>query len=182
MCVIDLARFIDEYFAQRAYMFAGGEKEWITQRAREILGTAIRQGDPRLAEEQLYGLFDAYIGRGDAKPGRLDNLLSTAIGEALNEGRRSVFESDTVRPLIVAYMWSAVIDGRTTEYCRKMDRQIFRAEQVASLVPPAHYRCRSVLIPLFAGDEFEFTKLDPLAPAPGVGRAVGFCAHEQATS
>ena len=128
---IDLGGFLDAFFAQRAFLVAGMEKEHIIARARTILATAIRQGDPRLAEEQIIQVFEEYIPRGDVGadgravlPRRLYTVLGTTAAEAFNEGRRSVFDSDTAKDIIVAYQWSSVMDARTTEYCCPAGTQV----------------------------------------------------------
>lgn len=46
------------------------------------------------------------------------------------------------------YQWLSVIDNSTTEFCRRHDEKIFRYG--AGPVPPAHYRCRSITVPLAA--------------------------------
>jgi hypothetical protein len=44
------------------------------------------------------------------------------------------------------YKWISVMDGYTTEICRERDDKAYRYGQ--GPVPPAHYRCRSVTVPL----------------------------------
>lgn len=51
-----------------------------------------------------------------------------------------------VSALFARYQWLSVIDGSTTTVCRERDEKIFRYGQ--GPVPPAHYKCRSITVPL----------------------------------
>lgn len=178
---IDLSGFLQDFFLTRAELLVSGERDWILGQARQILAKAILQGDPRLAEERIAALFDQWLPRGTGKAPRLYTMLYTLAGEALNQGRKSVYESDLVRPHIVAYQWSSILDARTTDYCRRMDRKVFRPEQMASQFPPAHYRCRSVVVALVDGEPFKLSGGDPMAPAAGMSRPIGFTDQEGET-
>ncbi|URA06925.1 head morphogenesis protein [Xanthomonas phage Pfeifenkraut] len=54
--------------------------------------------------------------------------------------------SAIVSAIYSRYMWLSVIDGNTTQFCRDHDGRIFRYG--AGPIPPAHYKCRSVTVPL----------------------------------
>lgn len=54
--------------------------------------------------------------------------------------------SAIVSAIYSRYMWLSVIDGNTTQYCRDHDGRIFRYG--AGPIPPAHYKCRSITVPL----------------------------------
>ncbi|WNO48651.1 hypothetical protein [Achromobacter phage nyashin_LB6] len=47
------------------------------------------------------------------------------------------------------YMWISVLDSRTTEICRSRSRRIYVYGR--GPVPPAHYRCRSHIVPYYEG-------------------------------
>lgn len=44
------------------------------------------------------------------------------------------------------YQWISVIDNATTDVCRERDENVYRYGD--GPIPPAHYRCRSVTVPL----------------------------------
>lgn len=48
--------------------------------------------------------------------------------------------------LFAHYGWLSIIDSSTTQVCRERDKKAFRFGQ--GPVPPAHYRCRSITVPL----------------------------------
>lgn len=54
--------------------------------------------------------------------------------------------SAIVSAIYARYMWLSVIDGNTTQFCRDHDERIFRYG--AGPIPPAHYKCRSITVPL----------------------------------
>jgi len=44
--------------------------------------------------------------------------------------------------------YTAIMDARTTDYCRCMDGKVFRMEEMPLLNPPAHFNCRSFSVPV----------------------------------
>lgn len=51
-----------------------------------------------------------------------------------------------VSALFEYYKWVSVIDNATTEICRSRDDKVFRYG--SGPMPPAHYKCRSITVPL----------------------------------
>lgn len=63
-----------------------------------------------------------------------------------------------VSAIFSRYQWVSVIDGHTTQFCINHDGRIFRYG--AGPIPPAHYKCRSITIPLASlFDDFKPPKL-----------------------
>lgn len=65
-------------------------------------------------------------------------------------------------------------NGILVHNCTEMDGKVFRKEQMATLFPPAHYMCRSTIVGVVEGETFQFSPVDPVAPATGVSRVTGF--------
>jgi SPP1 gp7 family putative phage head morphogenesis protein len=91
-------------------------------------------------------------------PGRAGTILNTAMSSAYNGGRMSLFSSlsdpDGVTPGgIIGYELSAVMDDFTTDTCEELNDKFFRVDDPNLPSPPLHYNCRSVLIPVFSGEE-----------------------------
>lgn len=82
-------------------------------------------------------------------------IARTNASSAYNAGRASWFNSPGVSPFIVGYEYSAVLDDRTTEFCRAHDGQVIKKEDpMLQLVwPPNHFSCRSTMVAIMAGDE-----------------------------
>lgn len=51
-----------------------------------------------------------------------------------------------VSAIFAHYQWVSIIDNSTTQICRERDNKVYRYGQ--GPIPPAHYRCRSVTVPL----------------------------------
>lgn len=51
-----------------------------------------------------------------------------------------------VSAIYARYIWISVIDGHTTQFCIDHDGKVYRYG--AGPIPPAHYRCRSIVVPL----------------------------------
>ena len=102
--------------------------------AQEALEMKLPENDTKLRLENEYDAFWRTS---------LVLALGVLIGKALNKGRQVTF--DKYQKDIFAYRYTAVIDGRTTDYCRALDGRVFQANdpQYAMLTPPNHYNCRS---------------------------------------
>lgn len=48
-----------------------------------------------------------------------------------------------------SYIWTSIIDGRTTQICLSRNMKIF--EYGRGPIPPAHYGCRSIVVPVVEG-------------------------------
>jgi len=102
--------------------------------AQESLEMGLPENDTKLRLENEYDAFWRTS---------LALALGILIGKALNKGRQVTF--DKYQKDIFAYRYTAIIDGRTTDYCMALDGRVFQANdpQFAMLTPPNHYRCRS---------------------------------------
>jgi uncharacterized protein with gpF-like domain len=56
---------------------------------------------------------------------------------------------------IQAFQYSAVIDDDTTDICLSLDGKIMRKDDEESMrfMPPNHYGCRSILVPITINEE-----------------------------
>ena len=67
-----------------------------------------------------------------------------------------MFEDKDVGDFVQFWEYSAILDERTTDYCKCMNGKIFRKEDIAILNPPAHFNCRSIPVPI---TQFEVDEL-----------------------
>jgi SPP1 gp7 family putative phage head morphogenesis protein len=102
----------------------------------------------------------------------LDTLARTNLFEAMNEARYAEFTDPELADFVEGLEYSAVLDDRTTEICLELDglHRHTDDEAWAKFKPPNHYNCRSLLIPITKGDDWDGTD-DPL---PNVQPQVGF--------
>jgi SPP1 gp7 family putative phage head morphogenesis protein len=91
-----------------------------------------------LIEQEYDNFFDSI----------LPPTLNAVVPEAMNFGRSISFSKN--RDKIFAYRYTAVLDGRTTEYCRDMDGRIFQDTDSDFIMvsPPNHFGCRSIWTPI----------------------------------
>ncbi len=104
---------------------------------------------------------------------RVKTLVRTSLTEAFNEGRRTFFEDPELDGFVEAYQYSAVLDDRTTEFCKTSHGRIWSVQSQLwrSYVPPNHFNCRSQLIPVVQGDQWTESQNVPVGinPSPGFG-------------
>jgi len=84
-------------------------------------------------------------------------VIRTKTTEIYNEARKRYFETDDLAKQIVeAYQWSSVLDDRTSDICRYLDGKIFTIGELSARVkPPAHFNCRSVLVPITKFEDYK---------------------------
>jgi uncharacterized protein with gpF-like domain len=68
----------------------------------------------------------------------------------------SLFGDPDLKGFVVAYEYSAILDDRTTEICEKLHGKVQR--DWGTMVPPNHYQCRSILVPVTEIDEWDGTQ------------------------
>lgn len=89
---------------------------------------------------------------------RLETIVRTVRATALNEARLQRYQPLVDEGTIVAYQYSAILDGRTTALCMSLDETIFPVSEAQYYNPPNHYQCRSLLVPVFNFDEYTLTE------------------------
>lgn len=153
--IIELASAADITFLKnRAFTIAGIVRDDILNDAKQIILNGIKRQDQPGAVSDLKDMFNKYLEQGVAvdgdllKPHRLNTIVRTNVTEALNEGRSSIMQDPDVEDFVPFFTYSAIMDERTTDYCQCMDGRIFRIERMAELKPPAHFNCRSFVVPV----------------------------------
>jgi len=141
------------YVATRLPPIRDASRE-VQERVRDAVGAAVRRGwSPEELREDLHTI-------GNWTRARVNNQVRTESATMFNAGRTLHFMEDEA---IVGYRYLVTLDDRTTPLCEGMADRVYR---VADLpwVPPAHYACRTVLEPMFAWEDIEFTDDEPLTP------------------
>ena len=85
---------------------------------------------------------------------RLETVVRTNTTEAYNQGRIATFVRPDMMPFLDGIRYSAILDTRTTPVCRYLHERIFKPEdiQATGLVPPNHFQCRSLVVPVVVGE------------------------------
>jgi len=74
----------------------------------------------------------------------LEAVVRTATNAISSEARKTVYDNND--DIIKGYRWVSTLDGRTTPVCRGRDGRFY--EKGTQPTPPAHYNCRSVVVPV----------------------------------
>jgi len=93
-----------------------------------------------------------------------DNFFDTVLGPTIiilvpgmmNRGRGITFDKN--QDMIFAFRYTAILDSRTTNFCRSLDGKVFQETDpdFALLFPPNHFGCRSIFTPITNKEQEEF--------------------------
>ena len=132
---------------QETFDYIGDWAYNVTKDGRIELVSAIKDGRP------LSSVIDILTSKGVK-----DSMVSierygrTKLTEVLNRGRQEFFEESGA---VSGYQYSAILDGRTSQICEGLHGKKFKAG--TEPLPPLHFNCRSVLIPITFLEEFKPT-------------------------
>lgn len=127
------------------YSYIGDWEYNVTKSVKQELIKAIKDGKP------LSSVLDILDDEGkQLSETSLERYSRTKHTEVMNRGRLEFFGSTGV---VAAYQYSAILDDRTSDICRGLHGKIFKAG--TEPVPPMHFNCRSVLVPITKYEEFE---------------------------
>jgi SPP1 gp7 family putative phage head morphogenesis protein len=84
---------------------------------------------------------------------RLENIIRTNTADAVNQARMSLFGNPKLRGFVVAYEYSAILDSRVSDICESLHGRI--KKDWSECLPPNHFQCRSILVPITAIDEWD---------------------------
>lgn len=135
---------------QRAFYITGVEEEKILKTVKGNIMTGLRNG------EATFSIIDKIKTQLDEDRQKYAlTIARTNASDSYNTGRMNTFMSEDIDPYIEAYMYSAIMDGETTDFCREHNGQIIYKSDpnFLRINPPNHYNCRSILIPVFVGDK-----------------------------
>lgn len=71
--------------------------------------------------------------------------VDTVVQHGMSASRFKVLQS--YLDWTLGYTWVSILDGKTSDVCRSLSGQVFKFG--AGPLPPAHYRCRSHIEPIF---------------------------------
>jgi len=87
----------------------------------------------------------------------INTILRTNISRYFNQGRYDQMTDPDLNGVVTAMQYSAILDGRTTYFCREHDGEVIAIDdpRIQSLQPPNHFNCRSLFAPVFRQDNEE---------------------------
>jgi SPP1 gp7 family putative phage head morphogenesis protein len=130
---------------QETFNYIGKYEYGILEKVRQQIVVAIKDGLP------LSSVIDILDNEGKKlSEVSLERYARTKHTEVMNRGRHEYFQNSGV---VAAYQYSAILDDRTSEICAGLDGKIFAAG--TEPIPPLHFNCRSLLIPITKYEEWE---------------------------
>lgn len=131
-------------------------QEQIANTSFNLQGNAISQSDAELFLKTAFIQFK----------NSLDAGIRTTVFSVASQAREKAYmaNSDIIRGVIMC----AVLDGRTTNYCKAIDGEIFKLNEGPR--PPFHPRCRTIALPLLldeTDDEAKERLMERVSVGPG---------------
>ncbi len=130
---------------EETFQYIGDYQYTILKRVRAELIAAVKDGRPLSDVEGV--LSDELDNLSEVS---LERFARTKHTESMNKGRMSFFEDSGV---VAAYQYSAILDDVTSEICAGLDGKIFEAG--SEPIPPLHFNCRSLLIPITKYEDYK---------------------------
>jgi len=127
------------------FNYVGDYEYQLLKRTRAELVAGIKDGKPISAILSTLG-----DDLGKLAQTSVDRYARTKHTEVMNKARKEFFDSSGV---VTGYQYSAILDDRTSDICRGLNGKKFKAADAP--IPPMHFNCRSVLIPITKYEEFE---------------------------
>jgi len=151
-------RMITEYANTRAFAITGLIKDDILSATKDYITQWVVKNKTNVpTEEMITGLkelLSEWLPTYDAA-GRIVNVAARArviartnVSDIFNNTRYQVFSAPQLDNWVLAFVYSAILDGRTTEICRELNGRIFLKDEVSEYIPPNHYNCRSTIHPV----------------------------------
>ena len=168
----------EEYFAGRAFWLTGEQIQDIIAAGQQAILDGLRD-ELTITEmiARLEPILAPLIGERDAAGNRinigarLETIIRTNLTDAFTQAQLSVYNDPDLEDFVPALKYSAIIDSRTTQFCRDHnDKTYLREDPIwATITPPNHFNCRSVLIPVIDGQSFTVSNRLSVQPSSGFG-------------
>jgi SPP1 gp7 family putative phage head morphogenesis protein len=134
-----------EFLEQETFDYVGDWEYKITKDARILLQNAIKDGRP------LSAVLDALDDETKKESVvSLERYARTKFTEVMNRARVDEFTESKV---VAGFQYSAILDDRTSDICAGLHGKTFKLG--TEPIPPMHFNCRSVLVPITIFEEFE---------------------------
>jgi SPP1 gp7 family putative phage head morphogenesis protein len=169
-----------EYFLNKSMWITGVMKEDILKAVKSMVFDGIKSG---LTTADVIKNLEGYFSKYDfedlddtdvsAIPGRLQTIVRTNMNDAYNQGRLAEYQDPELEGYVVAYEYSSIIDSRTTDICDEdnLDGRIYAADDPiwSQITPPNHFNCRSTILPIVQGEQYELSEPPAIMPDKGFG-------------
>jgi len=146
----------------KAFTISGAFTKDIVNKAEKIIiGNIDRLSAGEIFKQVQEQVFDPLLttpSRNGLSPNpyHLETTIRTNMSTYFNNARMNEFNDPEIADFVQAYEYSAIIDSETTDFCNGHNGEIIKANdpRLPNLTPPAHYNCRSLLVPITADEEY----------------------------
>lgn len=156
----DALRFLTS--AAKIDTIVRGIREPLLSASKVILLNAIQTGETTKATTQkLEEAYRPYLADGSVivdkkqiEAFRLEAIVRTTMSEAYNQGRRAVGEDPELAGFVLGYQFSEILDARTTDVSRFVDKKIISITDPAlpQLTYPLHFNERGMFVYVTSDD------------------------------
>ncbi len=87
-----------------------------------------------------------------------EGIAHNAVHGAFNFAEREMYLENP--EMVQEVRFTAIIDRKTTEICISLDGEVFPLKEAP--LPPLHFRCRSMIMPIFKGIKYEGKRIATL--------------------
>jgi SPP1 gp7 family putative phage head morphogenesis protein len=144
---------------------AGVYSEAILTKAEEIVTDALKEG---LHLKDIVKTLQSNAEFNSFSENRLKTISRTETTKGYNKGRLEQFRASG--DYVQAVQYSAILDRRTTQICKRLHGKIMDINNklVDVFLPPNHYNCRSIIVPVTKFDDWKESSFDDVErPIPG---------------
>jgi SPP1 gp7 family putative phage head morphogenesis protein len=143
------------WYRDYSLRLAGIHQAAVLDRVKEVVSESISKGQAlRETIGAMQGVLDGL------SKSRLENIARTESGKIYEQAKWQEYDAE---PEVVGYEYVAILDERTTEICRSRDGRKFPKDQIEGNLPPAHFQCRSTVVPVFTWEtEAEWFEWNPV--------------------
>lgn len=140
-----------DFLEKETYSFVGDWSYNITKDAKIKIIQAIKDGTP--ISSVINSLSEDGLASSEVS---IERYARTKFTEVMNRGRLELFESSKI---VQGYEYSAILDNVTSDICESLDGKVFKAGEQP--IPPLHFNCRSLLIPITIYEEVKKWNMVP---------------------
>lgn len=152
-----------EWYREYTLRLVGVNQQDALEKAKQAIIDGVEQGKP-----QYYVMEDLQKEFTDFSKWRLENIARTETAKIYEQARWQELDADES---IIGYEVAAIMDTRTSAICQERDGKRIPKDKIDGWLPPYHYMCRTVILPLFRWEDgIEFDDVSAVEPAlPGFG-------------
>jgi SPP1 gp7 family putative phage head morphogenesis protein len=136
-----------EFIKKHSYELGVITEDTALERIRKELEDGLDEGlSPKEMTDRINQVTDTWVSEWHAQ-----TIARTETGKFYNAGRIASWTDPELDGFVEAMQYDAIVDTRTTSFCRHMDGKIIdirNQAMIAEYTPPNHFQCRATWIPV----------------------------------